>query len=61
MMQFLDAACAESVPAVNQDTRDAFSHIVLLSAELADVKPSGLVVEVQDSRRRCGRIHFHNY
>ena len=51
MMQFLDAACAESVSAVNQDTWDAFSHIVLLSAELADVKSSELVVEVQDSRR----------
>jgi len=46
MMQFLDAACAESVSTVNQDTGDTLSHIVLLSAELADVKSSKLVVEV---------------
>ena len=46
VVQLSDAACAECMPAVDQDARDSFTHVVLESAELADVKTTGLVVEV---------------
>ena len=46
VVQLLDAVRAQSVAAVNQDARDALSHVVLERAELANVKPAGLVVEV---------------
>lgn len=46
MVQLLDAIGAQSVPAVDQDARDALPHIVLERAKLANIEPAGLIVEI---------------
>ena len=44
MVQLLNTASAESVPAVNQNPRNSLTDIVLLSAVLTDVQLAGLVI-----------------
>ena len=47
-MKLMDAVRAQGVPAVDQDAWDALADVVLESAELADVKPARLIVQVHD-------------
>ena len=51
-MEFWDAVGAERVTAVNKDSRDTLSYVVFEAAELADVKATRLVVELDDG------VHF---
>ena len=48
VVQLLDAASAESVPAVDEYAWDTFSNVVLECAEGTDVELTGLVVQVHD-------------
>jgi len=48
VVQRLDAARAQRVPAVDQDARDALAHVVPEAAELTDVQAPRTVVQVQD-------------
>ena len=59
MVQLLNAASAERVSAVDQDSRDALTHIVLKRTKLANVKPPGFVVEILNacSRLLIGCLH----
>ena len=60
MVEVLDAGGTEGMPTVDQDARDALSHIVAEPAELADVQASGRVVKVQNrlSLLLAGRVHI---
>ena len=49
-----NAVGAQSMPAVDQDARDPLPHIVLMAAELANVQPPRLIIQI------C-YIHFLNY
>jgi len=46
MVQLLDAARAEGVAAVDKYARDAFSHVVLECAELANIQSTRLIVQI---------------
>ena len=48
VVQLLDAGGAEGVAAVHEDARDALAHVVLESAELADIQAARLVVQIHD-------------
>ena len=59
VVKSLDAAGAQSVSAVHQDAWDTLADVVLETTELADVKASRAVVQVQDlSCRGLLRHHF---
>lgn len=47
-MKLLDATSAEGVAAVHKDPGDAFAHVVLEPAELADVETPRPIVQVHD-------------
>lgn len=46
MMQLTNAVCAQGVSTVDEYPRDALAHVVLESAELADVEASRLVIQL---------------
>ena len=46
VMQLLDAIGAQGVATMNKDAGDSLAHVVLQSAELTDVKASGLIVQI---------------
>ena len=51
IMKFGNTVGAEGVPTVNQDAWNALTYVVLVAAELADVKPSRFVIQLNN-------IHF---
>ena len=46
VVQLLDAVRAQSVAAVDQNTGDSFTDVVLQSAELTDIQAARLVVQI---------------
>jgi len=50
VVKLVDAVSAQSVTTVDQDARNTLTHVVLLSAELANVQSSRLIVQVHDAR-----------
>lgn len=48
MVQLANAIRAQGVPAVDQNTRDPFSDVVLEATKLADVKATRLVIELDN-------------
>eukprot|EP00354_Favella_ehrenbergii_P000882 CAMPEP_0170464500 /NCGR_PEP_ID=MMETSP0123-20130129/9204_1 /TAXON_ID=182087 /ORGANISM="Favella ehrenbergii, Strain Fehren 1" /LENGTH=247 /DNA_ID=CAMNT_0010730179 /DNA_START=573 /DNA_END=1314 /DNA_ORIENTATION=- len=53
MVQLLNAVRAEGVAAVDQDARDALAHVVLESAELTDVQPARLIIQIHQVDAHC--------
>lgn len=58
MVKLLNAVSAQSVSAVHQDSWDAFAHVVLESAKLANIKTPGLVVEIHNLSARLIGLGF---
>ena len=48
VVQLVNAVSAQSVTTVNQDSRDALTHVILEAAELANVKAPRLIVQIHD-------------
>jgi hypothetical protein len=53
VVKVLDAGGAQGMAAVDQDTGDTLTHVVLATTELADVEGTRTVVEIQNTSWDC--------